>query len=447
MANVDGTAEQNSLLLFTQTGGCGDSGSNGLHSSPRKVVEANADDGNLTTLIHLIMGRIDRLTQRFDQLDNVIATTNLATPREQRREQQNVIPDSFLSPAEHFTARNNPATHDRVDNTNSLLSTIPAGQQRSDSFANRVIPLEGTSQPARQLTPSINNFLQRKDFFNSNNNAVELQQTSEGMNSDIVLLINELDYKLFKCRKLQLEVAYLEECLNKKIVPKGLCQWRFPVGLIKGSSLHSTLLDLFDKQAFDFMQVLIMHYLEQIHEYQVDLEKLEVDIKENSDFPRYRYEYTRIFSSIEATMNKLSNNKQKKIKRDLFQYANSTAYPNPPLVTQVKYSAKFNNNTTERRHYPSNADYPPGLGAPAQPLQADCQQDVLLEEVSNNYAQPNDKNNHQEGGNNNRQVHNNNSNEAQNIQGFRQGQNPHQRNLRSNTNQNGPGNKRNQRRR
>ncbi|XP_043922148.1 probable basic-leucine zipper transcription factor E [Protopterus annectens] len=393
------------------------------------------------------MGRIDRLTQQFDQLDNAFATTNLVTSREQRREGQNVTPDSLPSPAEHTTAGNNPAMHVRVDNSNSPSLTIPAGQQHVDSLANRGTPLEGTLQPVRQSTPSISNFLQRKDFFNSSNNAVELQQSSEGRNSDIVLLINEFDYKLFKCKKLQLEVAYLEECLNKKIVPKGLRQWRFPVGLIKGSSLHSKLLDLFDKQAFDFMQVLITHYLEQIYEYQVDLEKLEVDIKENQDFPRYRYEYTRIFSSIEATMNKLSNNKQKKIKRDLFQYTNLTAYPNPPLVTQMKYSVKVNNNLTERGHHDSNADFPPVLGASSQPLPVDCHQDVPVDQVSNNYAQPNDNNNYQEAGNNNRQTHNNNPNEAQNTQGFRQGQNPHQRNLRSNTNQNGPGNKRNQRRR
>ncbi|XP_043932270.1 probable basic-leucine zipper transcription factor E [Protopterus annectens] len=393
------------------------------------------------------MGRIDRLTQRFDQLDNVLATTNLVAPREQRREGQNVIPDPSPSLVEPISAGNNPAMNVRADNSNLPSSTIPAGQQHVDLLADRGAPLEGTLQFVRQSTPSISNFLQRKDFFNSSNNAVEAQQSSEGRNSDIILLINEFDYKLFKCKKLQLEVAYLEECLNKKIVPKGLRQWRFPVGLIKGSSLHSKLLDLFDKQAFDFMQVLIVHYLEQIHEYQVDLEKLEVDIKGNQDFPRYRYEYTRIFSSIEATMNKLSNNKQKKIKRDLFQYANLTAYPNPPLVTQMKYSVKDNNNLIERGHHDSNVDFPPLLGAPSQPLPVDGHQDAPVDQVPNNYVQPNDNNNYQEVGNNNRPTHNNNPNEAQNTQGFRQGQNPHQRNLRSNTNQNVPRNKRNQRRR
>ncbi|XP_043943137.1 zinc finger protein 850-like [Protopterus annectens] len=62
-----------------------------------------------------------------------------------------------------------------------------------------------------------------------------------------------------------------------------------------------------------------------------ELLTLDNSIKEDSEFVRYKYEYSRIFSSIDATIIKLINNKKKKINRDIQEYRGNKAYPRPPI--------------------------------------------------------------------------------------------------------------------
>ncbi|XP_043925687.1 hybrid signal transduction histidine kinase E-like [Protopterus annectens] len=179
--------------------------------------------------------------------------------------------------------------------------------------------------------PSMASFLNNGDFFtdadinNAGQHLFNLQNNNTLMN-----VIDEFDIKMFKCRKLQLEVSYLTECINKKVIPKGLRQWRFPAGLVAGSTFHAELLELFDRQAVEFLKALINFYDSEIIRFKGELESLDQIIKGHIDFSRYKFEYCRIYTSIDTAMEKFLSTKKRKLQRDITAYANNEAYPDPP---------------------------------------------------------------------------------------------------------------------
>ncbi|XP_043942703.1 protein kinase 4-like [Protopterus annectens] len=141
------------------------------------------------------------------------------------------------------------------------------------------------------------------------------------------------DVKLFKFKKLQVEVQYLRECSSRRQIPKGLRQWRFRNGLIAHSDFHKELIQLFDKQGLEFIDCLIKHYCEQITVLESDLTVLDNSIRTDKDFGRYKFDFLRVFSSIENSLCKIKENKIKKLKRDSLAYDNGTAYPLPKMHT------------------------------------------------------------------------------------------------------------------
>ncbi|XP_043927883.1 putative uncharacterized protein DDB_G0292438 [Protopterus annectens] len=281
--------------------------------------------------------------------------------------------------------------------------------------------------------PSMASFLGNNNFFGSENNA-DSQQDNEPMESALSTSINDFDFKLYKCRKLQLEVAYLQECIDKKIIPKGLCQWRYPMGLVEDSLFHRELLALFDRQGFEFLGALINFYKMEIGDLKAKLEILEHFIKNHNEFPRHKYEYARIFTSIEATMTKLLATKKKKIARDVHDYSNNKAYPrtpfNIPTISNVSnQSPEVNNiNSPETSDNYINGDSLSGE-VQTQPLRRS-------ERLNNNNASRND--NTAFNSNQYRGLNNNNNTDVtatSNQQGFHRNPNGQQNNRQSNRKQ------------
>ncbi|XP_043922204.1 uncharacterized protein LOC122797744 [Protopterus annectens] len=153
----------------------------------------------------------------------------------------------------------------------------------------------------------------------------------DGSNRKCTVDINEklktLDNKILKLRKLQLETAYFKQCLNENIVPKGLRNNFSPSNLIPGTAFLSDLQALFQMQGVQLIELIIKHYSMYIDELMQEINLLDREIKFDINFSRFKYDYNRIFSSIDSFMIKLKNNKSKKLSRDRAIYQNDRAYP------------------------------------------------------------------------------------------------------------------------
>lgn len=164
------------------------------------------------------------------------------------------------------------------------------------------------------LYPSVGSLTPGRDTGNSIDNIGEKLKT--------------LDSKLLKIRKLQLEVAYFQQCVAEKIIPKGLRNSFTPTNLFSDSTFSDDLLVLFNRQGLELLELMIKHYNNYIGGLLVETEKLDCAIKNDMNFLRYKYDYNRIFTSIDALLVKLKFNKSKKLGRDRQAYQKGFAYPN-----------------------------------------------------------------------------------------------------------------------
>lgn len=179
--------------------------------------------------------------------------------------------------------------------------------------------------------PDINNWL--TDNFTFSTALDQLPSTTgvyQGEQVNIFTNLKNFDNILVKLKKTQLEISYFQECLKLKIVPKGLRHHQYPTGLVVNSQFHKDLLVLFDRQGFELLNLMIKHYAILVEALSRQVSELDETIKLDSEFVRYKYEYNRIFSSIEQYLGKLKNNKTRKIDRDLKACKDETAYPKPP---------------------------------------------------------------------------------------------------------------------
>ncbi|XP_043924848.1 uncharacterized protein LOC122799665 [Protopterus annectens] len=116
------------------------------------------------------------------------------------------------------------------------------------------------------------------------------------------------------------------------IVPKGLRHHQFPTGLVPDSAFHQELLVLFDRQGFELIECIVKHYSIWVEDLNKQVAELDAKIKLDNDFTRYKYEYSRIFTSIDQYLVKLKNNKAKKLERDTIVYKEGKGYPLPPIA-------------------------------------------------------------------------------------------------------------------
>ncbi|XP_043921604.1 ATP-binding cassette sub-family A member 13-like [Protopterus annectens] len=171
------------------------------------------------------------------------------------------------------------------------------------------------------------------------NQQVSLQLLSEKLNL--------FDSKLLKLKKHQLEKAYFNECLNQRIVQKGLRFHQYPIGLIADSPFHLELTTLFNQQGFDLLQLMMKHYMLQIEILTKEVSALNTDITSDIDFLRYKFDYERCFTSIDQLLERLKYNKIKKMNRDRTAYENGSAYPKPS-VEQVATISNVNISPTQQ---------------------------------------------------------------------------------------------------
>ncbi|XP_043932286.1 putative uncharacterized protein DDB_G0292438 [Protopterus annectens] len=78
--------------------------------------------------------------------------------------------------------------------------------------------------------------------------------------------------------------------------------------------------------------MLIKYYTLEIESLKSELEMFEHTITRDTDLARYRFDYGRIFSSIDSSLAEAIETKKKKIVRDINDYSKGMAYP-PPLET------------------------------------------------------------------------------------------------------------------
>ncbi|XP_043928695.1 putative uncharacterized protein DDB_G0286901 [Protopterus annectens] len=414
--------------------------------------------GNLTALVQVLLGRVDSLTQKVEASGfNRIHQTNglLSRPGEANSgcinnstpgEAAGISPN-HARPREVATS---PVNITQAGNNNFLDNSNSVALNNTEGNANLAVPLPHNDVLGQEaLLPSMASFLNKRNFFGTMNDSnIQTDSNNEQPGNILSNSINEFDLKLYKCRKLQLEVAYLEECIGKKIIPKGLRQWRYPAGLVENSTFHRELIDLFDRQGLEFLKSLINFYNTDIGNLKSDLESLEHVIKSHKDFPRYKYEYCRVFTSIEATMDKLLITKKRKIARDLKDYSNNKAYPKPPplastasLNNTVTYNDNDNDNRSEIIQVPSHSTFS-NENEEVQPLR---RSERLINNNNNSDSRANNANSN----NNQNRLSNNNANvnDGQNQRGFRSNTNAQQTNRQNNRNQPQTRNKRRQRRR
>ncbi|XP_043920360.1 ATP-dependent RNA helicase DHX29 [Protopterus annectens] len=156
---------------------------------------------------------------------------------------------------------------------------------------------------------------------------VQSPMCSKDDNFDVSEKLKILDNKTLKIRKLQLEVAYFKQCISENMVPKGLRNNFTPSGLIKENVFLIDLKAMFQKQGLDLLEMIIKHYTVCIDNLTTEIKLLDEEIRMYVSFEKFRYDYERIFASIDTYMGKLKIQKTKKLFRDRQVYLSNTAYP------------------------------------------------------------------------------------------------------------------------
>ncbi|XP_043943152.1 probable basic-leucine zipper transcription factor E [Protopterus annectens] len=214
-------------------------------------------------------------------------------------------------------------------NVNNQVNNANMASVDPETCTNDRILIDQTNVRESSQMPNLKDWLILPiGLFKTNQITSELNAT-ENSKAAISNLLNELDENMLKHKKLTLEIEYFQECLKAEIVPKGLRSWWYPTGLVPGSQFHKDLIHLFNQQGFQLMQTMIKHYSLTLKELGDKIEKLDSTIKQHSDFIRYKYDYLRVFHSIEQHIEKIKKTKIKKLERDRGQYDKGIAYPLP----------------------------------------------------------------------------------------------------------------------
>ncbi|XP_043943178.1 cat eye syndrome critical region protein 2 homolog [Protopterus annectens] len=258
--------------------------------------EAPLSQGNLTQLLELINQRLDRLSEKVDHVTN--------------------------------TGGNRLS-----QNTNVLTESM--GAQATTSGNNGLPQRRRTRETQEQTgTVTVNNF----DLNTWLNNELDMDNSVEGAIStvdndahgNIVDKLKLFDNKLFKIKKLQLELNYFNRCLKEKIVPKGLRHYSYPTGLEYGTDFYNELISIYNNHGLEIIRCMIKYYQISLDNLMSETTSLEQEIKNDIDYNRYEFEYNRTLTSIAQQMNKLKMNKLKKLNRDLKAYQEGSAFPKPP---------------------------------------------------------------------------------------------------------------------
>ncbi|XP_043932298.1 dmX-like protein 2 [Protopterus annectens] len=343
------------VCFLVMATGCSTSpGSPRLFSMDTNI--GSADQCNLTALIHELSQRMDNIATKLDDLEH--------------REKQRLCPGLSDGDVQLSSTANQ-----RTDG----LPTNPLTRAPSD-----------TSIPPGQA-PRI----QRP--WATLSGATQTNSTA-----------NDQQPKLVKLKKLQLEVNYFRQCSTEKIIPKGLRSNFCPTGLFIDADFYKDLALLFDNQGLQLLELMIKHYNIQINKLINEVNELDNSLKKDVNFERYKYDYTRIFTSIDSLVYKLKLNKNKKLSRDRLSYRDNNAYVKlrPPVKSSFVNTEYLSNK---------RADLPSTSNMQDSELIEDGTDDqfVQVPRRSNRIRANNNKNGPQRYGNNN--YYNNNANNETEI--------------------------------
>ncbi|XP_043911510.1 vomeronasal type-2 receptor 26-like [Protopterus annectens] len=143
--------------------------------------------------------------------------------------------------------------------------------------------------------------------------------------------VRMLDELLFKYKNMEIENAYLKECLKLKIVPKGLRVYKYPNKVKEGTEFHKELLQIFDNCGFEIIKAIMK-------ENEKDMECIygkmdEINHKITNDLmfsiEDGKRKYYEILNKIEGKIKNVYERKSRKIKRDVKEYKDKVNYPKP----------------------------------------------------------------------------------------------------------------------
>ncbi|XP_043925786.1 uncharacterized protein LOC122800403 [Protopterus annectens] len=345
------------------------------------------EQANIVSFFNTLTQRLDNIVNRLDAIENnsksipttlsalqLSGSSNYPVSREENQLRNgndvsncmNSIPPGQISRSGNAQELGTTNPDDLPSKTNGdIVSTnsIPPGQiQRSGNQHDLGVNITNSTTSNNTGFVNVSNFTEWVNNFDNLTSGFQLNQ--EQLIGDTPLesvsrptiseKLKTLDFKLVKIKKLQLEVVYFKQCLKERLVPKGLRNYQFPTGLVPDSMFHKELMNLFDNSGFTLMELMIKHYTVQIDELLVEVNSLDIDVKADINFTRYKYDYDRVFSSIDQMIEKLKVNKIRKLNRDRLAYSNGSAYPRPK-TSQVWNNETLTSNNTEANRFNNNS--------------------------------------------------------------------------------------------
>ncbi|XP_043943254.1 uncharacterized protein LOC122815075 [Protopterus annectens] len=220
---------------------------------------------------------------------------------------------------------------------------LPAAEPRSQREM-RFTHKQGDSSTAN-VPFDLQGFLNKKfsmqlansELYDSNSASVSYKE-----NLDI------LYFYVDKYERLGCDSTYLQECINKGIVPKGLRVCKYPNRVEENSVFHQELIQIFDNCGLEIAKAIIAEN-DRVREHLVS-KITQVNTKITSDL-LYNVEteraiYNSIFTNIEKECIKSMKRKVSKMERDIQAYQSGNAYPKPKPHNSFRGEVVANSDLT-----------------------------------------------------------------------------------------------------
>ncbi|XP_043919400.1 lysine-specific demethylase 3A [Protopterus annectens] len=198
---------------------------------------------------------------------------------------------------------------------------------------------------------STNEWLKRDFLFNSNTYTGTKYLDGE----PYFLKLDKLKALMTKFKTVNIENAYLKECLKKEIVPKGLRVCKYPNNVVLGSVFHTSLVKAFNRCGLDIVRLIEENERKQ-ECLNIEIDELDACIKKDlkHGIRTEREKYYKIRQDIDVKCEELLQRKMGKLKRDIMDYETGNNYPKPPFS---KWDSKVSNNLKWNKKDISNNNY------------------------------------------------------------------------------------------
>ncbi|XP_043938139.1 transmembrane protein 132A [Protopterus annectens] len=143
--------------------------------------------------------------------------------------------------------------------------------------------------------------------------------------------LDDLYKMMYKYRTYMIENEYLNECILREIVPKGLRVYKFPNNVQYDSDFYKELVEIFNKCGLDMLRLMIKENVRCQELLQKEIDQIDQQIKSDLIFSieEKNAKYFGLREDIDKKCNELVNRKMNKMERDIRDYDSKTCYPKP----------------------------------------------------------------------------------------------------------------------